>query len=134
MLWVTASTCKNRNKTITNRLEHWKVPNIVRMENTRTETITNRLESEKTEHIGAIKEGFKPCDDFEFMGDDEVGIPYQQTGSMTGKDIRDIRDSRVHDIYVNGYYICSEETKSCKARNEMESTYKSLQGRKRIQA
>ena len=27
--WLTASTCENRDKTLTNKLEHWKVPNIV---------------------------------------------------------------------------------------------------------
>ena len=29
VLWVTASTCENINNTITNNLEHWKVPTIV---------------------------------------------------------------------------------------------------------
>ena len=43
----TASTSVNRNQTITNRLEHWKVPNIVQMEKVRTETITNCLKNEK---------------------------------------------------------------------------------------
>ena len=37
---MTASTSENRNPTITNRLEHGKVPNIVRMEKTRTEEPT----------------------------------------------------------------------------------------------
>ena len=43
MSWVTASTCENRNKTMTNNLEHWEVPN----------------------HIGVIKEDPGPCDVFD---------------------------------------------------------------------
>ena len=55
--WVTASTCENRNKTITNNLEQWKVPNIVQMENTRTETSTDCVENGKKVHIGTICKG-----------------------------------------------------------------------------
>ena len=51
-----------------------------------------------------LKEDFEPCDIFMFMGD-EVDISYQQTQFMTGKDIRDMRDSRVHDVYMNGYDV-----------------------------
>ena len=91
MSGVTALTCENRNGTITNRLEHWKVPNIVRMEKTRTETITIRLKDEKAAHIGAMKKGLEPCDVFMFMGDD-VGPLYQQTRFMMEKEIRDIGD------------------------------------------
>ena len=39
---VTTSICENINSTITNNLEHWKGPTIVRMENVRTETSTYR--------------------------------------------------------------------------------------------
>ena len=46
----------NRNQTITNGLEHWKVPNIVRVEKSRTETITNCLKNDKMTHNGTIKE------------------------------------------------------------------------------
>ena len=45
--WVTASTRENINNTITNNLEHWKVPTIVRMKNFRTETSTDRKKNEK---------------------------------------------------------------------------------------
>ena len=62
--WVTASTYENINKTITNNLEHWKVPNIVLMENTRTETSTDREGNEKKAHIGVMKEYLEPCDVF----------------------------------------------------------------------
>ena len=64
---VTASVCENMcvstgfqwfgiapsppkallNSTITNNLEHWKVPTIVRMENVRTKTSTDREEKGK---------------------------------------------------------------------------------------
>ena len=38
---VTVSTCENRNKTVTNSLEHWKVPNMhCANENTRTEKLS----------------------------------------------------------------------------------------------
>lgn len=104
---MTASTCENRNKIITNRLEDWKVSSIARMENTRTETIANRLENEKTANIGAIKEDLELCDVFMFMGDD-VGISYHQTRFMTGKDIRDMGDNRVHNVYMNSYYVPSK--------------------------
>ena len=102
MSCVTVSTYENRNKTITNNLEHWKVPSIVRIKNTRTETSTDREENEKKAHISVIKEDLGPCGVFDFMGD-EIGTPYQQTHFMTGKEIRNKEDRKVHDIYMDAY-------------------------------
>ena len=55
--WVTASTRENINNTITNNLEHWKVPTIVRMKNVRTETSTDREENKKKGHMWGQKYG-----------------------------------------------------------------------------
>ena len=79
MSWVTTSTCENRNKAMTNNLDHWEVPN----------------------HIGVIKEDPRPCDIFDFMGDN--GTPCQQTRFMPGKEIRNIENRNVHDFYMDAY-------------------------------
>ena len=99
---VTASTRENINNTMTNNLEHWKVPTIVRMENVRTETSTDRGENEKKGHMGVTKEDLEPCDVFDFEGD-EIGTPYQQTYFTTGKEIRNIEGRKAHDTYMDGY-------------------------------
>ena len=102
--WVTASTSKNKDQTNMNRLENWKVPNIVQMEKARIETITDRLKNEKMTHvlIGKIKEDLEPWDDF--MGAD-FNLPYKQIHFhfMAGKELTDMYvygDCRVLDAYM----------------------------------
>ena len=98
----TTLTFENINSTITNNLEHWKGPTIVRMENVRTETSTDREENEKKGYMGVIEEDLVPSDVFDFMGD-KIGTPHQQTYFITGKEIRNIKGRKAHDTYMDGY-------------------------------
>ena len=77
MLWLTASTCENRNKTRTNTLGHWVVPN----------------------HIGVIKKDLGPCEVFDFMGD--VSVSRKQTLPKPGEETRHIEDRSVQGLYMD---------------------------------
>ena len=99
---VTASTCENVNSTITNNLEHWKVPTIVQMENVRTKTSTDREEKGEKGYMGVIKEDLEPCVCFDFMGD-EISTPDQQTYFTTGNETRNIEGRKAHGTYMDGY-------------------------------
>ena len=70
---VTASTSEYRNQTITNKLENWKVPNIVRMEKARTEEITT------------LKE----------MAEDLFGLPYHKIEVTTFENINQTSTNRL---------------------------------------
>ena len=80
----TASVDENSGKTITDMLEKWEVPNIVRME--------KETNQDKTELL--------PPMTFEETVEDTFGLPHHQILFMTGKELRDIGDRRVLDAYM----------------------------------
>ena len=63
----TTLTFENSNSTITNDLEYWKEPTIVRMENVGTGTSIDREKNEKKGDMGVIKEDL-PCGVFDLWG------------------------------------------------------------------
>ena len=97
----TTLTFENSNSTITNDLEYWKEPTIVKNENVGTGTSTDREKNEENGDMGVIKEDL-PFEGFDFMGDEIDTLP-QQIWFTTRKEIRNIEARKGHDIYMDGY-------------------------------
>ena len=68
-----------------------------------SKTITNWLKNKKTAHIAVIKRKILSHVTFFYFVEDEIGTQYQQTRFMTGKEIRNIEDRSVHDVYLDTY-------------------------------
>ena len=82
MTCATASTFENSSQKITDILENWKVPNIVR---TKKEDNHSKTEVPMT---------------FKEMAEDAIGLPHHEILFMTGKEIRDRGDRLVLDKYM----------------------------------
>lgn len=96
----TTSTWENINSTITNNLEHWKGPTIVRMENVRTESSTDREKENTPETLRDIEEELAQ----------DLGLTRPQLLFKTGHQLKELSDRKVQTTWekVNAVAIANQ--------------------------